>query len=241
MLAAFGGALGIAIALAATPLVSRLVPHTMPIPEAPGADLRMLGLGGLVTILTGIAFGIVPAMRLTRGADSFALHEGGRSGPGRHTERLRSGLVIAFMLSRGMTLGTWLLAAFLLGHGLVHIAFATPVPATPAPATGMEYPFDINQSWLVTSRIADVSIVRILVWALVAVTVLGYLLAALSTVGIGVPTTLWPALVVVATAASAGLMVIGLTPALALGIAIDVALLTVVFTSAWSPAAPLPG
>jgi hypothetical protein len=148
--------------------------------------------------------------------------------------------VIAFMLSRGMTLGTWLLAAFLVGHGLVHIAFATPVPATPAPAGGMEYPFDVNEAWLVTSRIADVSIVRVLVWALVAVTVIGYLLAALSTVGIVVPTTLWPALVVAATAASAALMIIGLTPALALGIAIDIVLFAVVFTSAWSPA-PLPG
>jgi putative ABC transport system permease protein len=95
VLAASGGTLGILIAVAATPLISRLVPNTMPIPEAPSADLRMLGLGALVTIVTGVAFGIVPALRLTRGADSLALHEGGRSGPGRRTERLRSGLVIA--------------------------------------------------------------------------------------------------------------------------------------------------
>ena len=95
VLAAFGGTLGILIAVAATPLISRLVPNTMPIPEAPSADLRMLGLGALVTIVTGVAFGIVPALRLTRGADALALHEGGRSGPGRRTERLRSGLVIA--------------------------------------------------------------------------------------------------------------------------------------------------
>jgi hypothetical protein len=148
--------------------------------------------------------------------------------------------VIAFMLSRGMALGTWLLAAFLLGHGLVHVMFAVPAPAAPAPAGGMEYPFDVNQSWLVTSRIADVATVRVLVWALVVVTVVGYLLAALSTVGFVVSTSLWPMLVVVATAASAGLLVIGLAPALALGIAIDIVLLAVIFTSTWSPAR-LPG
>jgi hypothetical protein len=149
-------------------------------------------------------------------------------------------IAIGFMLSRGMALGTWLLAAFLLGHGLVHVMFAVPAPAAPAPAGGMEYPFDVNQSWLVTTRIADVAIVRALVVALVALTVIGYLLAALATVGLGVPTSLWPMLVVAATVASAGLMVIGLGPALALGIAIDVALIALVVTSAWSPAA-LPG
>ena len=93
--AVLGGALGIVIAIASTPLVSRLVPHTMPIPDAPSADLRMLTLGALVTLVTGVAFGIMPALRLTRGADPLALHEGGRSSSGRHTERLRSALVIA--------------------------------------------------------------------------------------------------------------------------------------------------
>jgi predicted permease len=95
VLAVLGGLLGIAIATAATPLVSRLVPHTMPIPEAPSADLRMLALGALITLATGLGFGMVPALRLTRGTDALALHETGRSGPGLRTERLRSALVIA--------------------------------------------------------------------------------------------------------------------------------------------------
>jgi hypothetical protein len=149
-------------------------------------------------------------------------------------------LVIAFVLSRGMALGAWLLAAFLLGHGLVHVMFAVPAPAAPAPAGGMEYPFDVNNTWLVTAHIADVAIVRGIVIGLVTATVIGYGLAALSTVGIGVSPSLWPLLVLAATAASGGLMVIGLAPALALGVAIDIALVALVVTSAWSPAA-LPG
>lgn len=146
-------------------------------------------------------------------------------------------IVIAFMLSRGMALGTWLLAAFLLGHGLVHVMFAVPAPAAPAPVGGTEYPFNVNDSWLVTARFVDVAIVRGVVLGLVAVTVIGYGLAALATVGIGVPTSLWPMLVVVATVASGGLMVIGLAPMLALGIAIDAILLLVVFSAAWRPGA----
>jgi putative ABC transport system permease protein len=95
ILAVLGGALGVLLALVATPLVSRLVPHTLPIPEVPGADFRMLAVAAVVTLATGIAFGVLPALRATQGADPVALREGGRTGSGRSTERLRSALVIA--------------------------------------------------------------------------------------------------------------------------------------------------
>lgn len=146
--------------------------------------------------------------------------------------------VIAFMLSRGMALGTWLLAAFLLGHGLVHMMFATP-PAQPG-TPGAEFAFDANRSWPVTARPVDVGTMRALVVGLVVLTILGYLLAALSTLGLVLPTALWPVLVIGATVASGGLMVIALMPGLALGIAIDIALVAIVVTRAWSPA-PLTG
>lgn len=146
-------------------------------------------------------------------------------------------IVLASLLQRGMTLGTWLLAAFLLGHGLVHFMFAVPAPAAPASGGGMEYPFDVTRSWLVTSHVADVALLRVLVIGLVAITVVGYGLTALATVGIGVPQAAWPALLIASTAASAVLMLIGLAPALALGIAIDAALLILAFSAVWRPAA----
>jgi hypothetical protein len=146
-------------------------------------------------------------------------------------------IVLASLLQRGMTLGTWLLAAFLLGHGLVHFMFAVPAPAAPASGGGMEYPFDVTRSWLVTSHVADVALLRVLVIGLVAITVVGYGLTALATVGIGVPQAAWPALLIASTAASAVLMLIGLAPGLALGIAIDAALLILVFSAVWRPAA----
>jgi hypothetical protein len=150
------------------------------------------------------------------------------------------GFALAFLLQRGMSVGTWLLAAFLLGHGLVHIMFAVPAPAAPAPAGGMEYPFDVTRSWLVANHGADASLVRLVVIGLVAVTVVGYALTGLATVGILVPQAAWPPLLVASTAASLLLMVIGLSPALALGIAIDLALIGLVVTSFWSPAS-VPG
>jgi hypothetical protein len=146
------------------------------------------------------------------------------------------GATVAFMLQRNMALGPWLLAAFLLGHGLVHVMFAAPAPVPAATATGpSEYPFDIAKSWLVSDRFIALSTARLLVLAFVAITVIGYLLAAMATVGFVVPQSMWPALVIASTTASAALMVIGLSPGLALGIAIDVALFLVVVSAAWSP------
>ena len=37
--------------------------------------------------------------------------------------------VVTFLVQRNMDLGAWLIAAFLLGHGLVHMMFAAPPPA----------------------------------------------------------------------------------------------------------------
>ena len=45
--------------------------------------------------VTGIAFGVLPALRMTRSAGVVALRENGRTGSGRGAERLRSGLELA--------------------------------------------------------------------------------------------------------------------------------------------------
>jgi predicted permease len=92
LLAMAGGALGILIAVTATPLFARLVPNNLPVVALPSADWRVLSFGALATILTGLAFGILPAMKATGGAD---LREGSRSGVGGKKERLRGTLVVA--------------------------------------------------------------------------------------------------------------------------------------------------
>lgn len=148
-----------------------------------------------------------------------------------------AGIAIVWMLQRQMTVGTWLLAAFLLGHGLVHIMFAAPPPAEPnSPAA--DFAFDPERSWLVTSGLLSTSAVRAIVLGLVAIAVVGYALTALATVGLFVPAAWWTGLLVVSTAASALLMVVALMPGLALGVAIDLVLIWVAITAAWTPAGP---
>jgi putative ABC transport system permease protein len=48
-----------------------------------------------LTMITGLAFGLLPALRVCRRADGSALKEGTRGGTSPGTERLRSGLVVA--------------------------------------------------------------------------------------------------------------------------------------------------
>jgi predicted permease len=93
LLAAAGGALGVLVALLVVPLIVSLVPTSLPIGEAPSLDWRMLAIAGVVTVTTGIGFGVLPAFRLSRASDG--LREGARAGTSRRTERVRAALVIA--------------------------------------------------------------------------------------------------------------------------------------------------
>jgi len=94
LLALLGGALGILTARAALPLLTRLVPFALPVGAEPSLDGRVLLFAAALTLLTGAAFGVLPAMRICRGTDFTALREGSRAGGGRK-ERLRAALVTA--------------------------------------------------------------------------------------------------------------------------------------------------
>ncbi len=95
ILAGAGGLLGMLLALSATPLVARLVPNSLPIAATPGIDLRLLLFAALTTTLTGIGFGVAPALRACGDPDAGGLREGARGGLGGSRERLRAGLVVA--------------------------------------------------------------------------------------------------------------------------------------------------
>jgi len=110
LLAAAGGVLGVWLAMAGVPLLTRLVPTSLPISEAPSLDLRVMLLGALITVLTGIAFGVLPAMRACGGLEAAALQEGSRGGVGGRREKLRHALVVAAVaVSVMLSIGSGLL------------------------------------------------------------------------------------------------------------------------------------
>jgi predicted permease len=93
VLASAGGALGVVIGYAAVPLLNRLVPTVLPLASAPTVDLRVLMFSIALTLVTGVAFGLAPLMRVGGEADLGGLREGARAGGGQK-EGVRSTLVI---------------------------------------------------------------------------------------------------------------------------------------------------
>ena len=92
-IAAAGGIIGTLLAAATIRLLVRLVPQTLPVADLPSVDLRLLAMAAGFVIVTGLAFGILPALRVSGSGDLEALRAGARTTGGR-TQRLRSGLVV---------------------------------------------------------------------------------------------------------------------------------------------------
>jgi len=98
ILAFVGGAAGLLLALAGQRLLLQFGPGRIPRLEHIGLDPRVLAFTLGVVLLTGILFGVAPALRLSRMDLSQALKEGGRgSEGGLGHNRFRSMLVIAEM------------------------------------------------------------------------------------------------------------------------------------------------
>lgn len=91
VLALLGGAAGVLAAALAMPLLSLLVPTTLPIASAPTLDMRVFAFAALFSALTGLGFGLIPAFRVGGVTGFSALREGARSGGRR--QRLRTVLV----------------------------------------------------------------------------------------------------------------------------------------------------
>lgn len=92
-LAVFGGLVGLAI----TPWVLQglvaIAAKTLPRAVHTTVDLRALGLTAVVSLATGILFGLAPALQAAR-RENFEGLKGGRSTEGRRPKRLRAALVI---------------------------------------------------------------------------------------------------------------------------------------------------
>jgi len=93
LLAAAGGAVGLAVAAWGTQAALALLPTALPRAREVGIDPRVLAFTAAVALLAGILFGLVPAIRASRPTLQEALKDGGRGGSGaRH--RTQSTLVI---------------------------------------------------------------------------------------------------------------------------------------------------
>ncbi len=95
LLALIGGALGTLLAAWGVDVLVKLSKGSLPSTALVRIDLTVLGFTVLLSIVTGILFGLAPALRTVKLSLSETLKEGGRGGgEGLHRSRTRSLLVV---------------------------------------------------------------------------------------------------------------------------------------------------
>src|SRR5262245_977814 len=114
LLALAGGAAGLLLATWGAWLLLRFAPDNLPRLGEVGLDGRALGFTALTSLLTGVIFGLAPALQASRPGVNDALRESGRTGAGARGQRLRGAFVIAEIA---------LALALLAGAGLTLISF----------------------------------------------------------------------------------------------------------------------
>jgi putative ABC transport system permease protein len=72
-------------------------PHTLPRLDELAVNGRMLFATAVITIITGLTFGLAPAIAGVRGNEATRLREGGRAGSSTRMTRIRSALVVGEM------------------------------------------------------------------------------------------------------------------------------------------------
>src|SRR4029453_4660939 len=95
LLGVMGGALGLAFAWWGLDLLLAAIPDELPFWMKFNLDGRVLGFTAGAALLTGVLFGIVPALQFSRHDLNEALKEGGRGMETGGRSRLRSLLVVA--------------------------------------------------------------------------------------------------------------------------------------------------
>jgi predicted permease len=93
LLAITGGVIGTLLASWGVGLLETLVPDSLAQARGIVIDVRVLGFAVAVSLLTGVVFGLLPALQVSRPNLSEALKEGGRGG-GEPRGRVRSLLVV---------------------------------------------------------------------------------------------------------------------------------------------------
>ena len=123
LLALAGGVLGLLLALWGVPALMSLNESNLPPAAAIGIDGKVLGFTLLLSLLTGLVFGLAPALRVARTPLQEILKEGGRGAAGD-----RGGLA----LRRGLVMATVAVALTLLvGAGLLTRCFAQLLQVDP--------------------------------------------------------------------------------------------------------------
>jgi predicted permease len=114
LLSLIGGVAGVAMAISNLKFILRFVPASIPRLNEVDIDWAVLAFALLISLLTGLVFGLAPAIHSTKSTLSSAVREGGRgTGYGAKTGRLRDALIVSelafavvLMIGAGLLLRT---------------------------------------------------------------------------------------------------------------------------------------
>ncbi len=119
----FGGVVGIALASGLLRVLLQLVPSDVPRLDQVSVDGSVLAFATLISVITGLLFGVLPAWRTSRVNPSSAMRDGNRtSTTGRGQHRLQNSLVV-LETAIGLVL---LVASGLLIHSFVRVLQVDP-------------------------------------------------------------------------------------------------------------------
>src|SRR5439155_7501331 len=91
---AIGGVLGVALAPAGVSVMAQLTPRGFPPQTTSILDLRLLSFALVVSLATGVAFSLLPAIQAARASMRDAMQQGARSSVGGTGRFTRDALVV---------------------------------------------------------------------------------------------------------------------------------------------------
>jgi len=95
LLGVLGGVVGLLLAVAGLKLLTAFIPPSIPQVKNISIDPRVLGFTILVSLLTGLIFGLAPAIQWSSLSPNETLKEGGRDPVAGRGNRIRGSLVVA--------------------------------------------------------------------------------------------------------------------------------------------------
>jgi predicted permease len=118
MLAVAGAAAGLAVAWAGLQIVITLRPANLPRIDETTLDGSVLGFTAVLAVVTGILFGLLPALQLSRPDVTGVLKDGGRGGTAGRSRQLTRRVLVVLQLASSVVLA---LAAGLLIRSLIEL------------------------------------------------------------------------------------------------------------------------
>ena len=122
VLGVVGGGFGVGLAVSLLAVTRRMFPADFPRIGDVAIDLPVLGFALAVSLLTGLLFGLAPALRTSRGESGAALRANSRAGRTRGRQRLSAVIVAGEVAVSGV---------LLIGAGLLLRSFARLVDVDP--------------------------------------------------------------------------------------------------------------